>query len=193
MAAGEGAFMQEIQQARYDRVFQAYEGPDGDLTWQSFSAHIDVLAEQRGLAPHSSEATGLREGLRVWWDQLSAVADANHDGRVSLDEWRAYCVMITEVVRQTAAAGGEYPLVPWIRALYGLIDTDGDGHITQDEYASWLTALGLAADTDIDAVFAGFDLNHNGDLSWEEFSAASEQYWSNFEDLTLPGHRWIGP
>ena len=185
--------MNEIQEARYDRVFQAYEGPDGDLTWESFSAHIDTLAEQRGLEPHSPPATEMREGLRVWWDRLAAAADANHDGRVSRDEWRDYCVMITGVVRQTAAAGGEYPLTGWIRALYGLIDANGDGHITQDEYANWLSALGLAADTDVDRAFAGFDLNHDGDLSWEEFSAASQQYWSDFDDLTLPGHRWIGP
>lgn len=80
----------------------------------------------------------------MWWDQLAAAADAGHDGRVSLDEWRSYCLMITDVVRQTAAAGGEYPLNPWIQALYGLIDADGDGHITRDEHTNRLTALGLA-------------------------------------------------
>ena len=98
------------------------------------------------------------------------VADSDHDGRVSRDEWGAFCVGITDIVRQTAAAGGEYPLNPWIRALYGLVDADGDGRITQQEYADWLSVLGLAESTDIPAAFAGFDTDENGSLSWEEFA-----------------------
>ena len=185
--------MDDVAKARYDRVFDAYQGPEGDLTWDSFSAHIGALAAQRGQAPDSDEVTTLREGLRFYWDQLSTVADADGDGRVTRDEWRAFCSGMTGLVHQTAAAGGEFPLNPWIRALYGLIDADGDGRITQEEYAAWLAVLHLADDTDIDAAFAGFDTDENGTLSWEEFANASEQYWSDFEDPSLPGARWIGP
>ncbi len=174
-------------------MFQAYESPEGDLTWDSFSAHIDTLAAQRGMAADSPEVGTLREGLRAYWDQLSGMADTDHDGRVSRDEWRAFCTGMTEVVRQAAAAGGEFPLTPWIRALYALIDADGDGRITQEEYGNWLAVLGLAADTDVAAAFAGFDTDENGTLSWEEFASASQQYWSDFENLDLPGARWIGP
>ena len=185
--------MDDVQQARYDRVFDAYQGPEGDLTWESFSAHIGALATLRGQAPDSEAVVTMREGLRVLWDQLLMAADSDHDGRVSRAEWRGFCVGITEVVRQTAAAGGEYPLTSWIRALYALIDADGDGRITQEEYANWLSVLGLADDTDIPAAFAGFDTDANGTLSWEEFATASQQYWSDFEDMSLPGARWIGP
>ena len=185
--------MDDVAKARYDRVFDAYQGPDGDLTWESFSAHIGDLATLRDEDADSSAVTTLREGLRAWWDQLSAVADTDRDGRVSRDEWAAFCRGITDIVRQTAAAGGEYPLNPWIRALYGLIDADGDGRITQEEYADWLEVLHLADDTDIASAFAGFDTDENGTLSWEEFAKASEQYWSDFENLSLPGARWIGP
>jgi|GEM_PF-4583077 len=185
--------MDDVRQARFDRVFKAYESPDGDLTWASFSAHIDVLAGQRGLAPDSPEAVTLREGLRVYWDQLSEMADTNHDGRVSREEWRVFCAGMADFVNQTAADGGEFPLIPWIRALYALIDADGDGRITKEEYTNWLEVLGLAADTDIDTAFAGFDTDQNGTLSWEEFATASQQFWSDFDDLSLPGARWIGP
>lgn len=185
--------MDDVQRARYDRVFQAYESAEGDLTWESFSAHIDTLAGQRGLAADSAEVTTLREGLRAYWGQLSAMADTDHDGRVTREEWRAFCSAMTDVVRQTAATGGEFPLTPWIQALYALIDADGDGRITQEEYGNWLAVLRLAADTDVPTAFAGFDTDANGTLSWEEFARASEQYWSNFDDPTLPGARWIGP
>lgn len=185
--------MDTIQQARYDRVFDAYEGPDGHLSWASFSAHIDVLAGRRNLGSDSPEATALRDGLQFWWDNLAAAADSDHDGRVSREEWRTFCAGMTDVVRQTAAAGEAFPLDGWIQALYAIIDEDGDGRITREEYAGWLEALGLAADTDIDAAFAGFDKNEDGWLSWEEFSKASQQYWSDFENLDLPGARWIGP
>ena len=54
--------MDDVQKARYDRVFDSYEGPDGDLTWDSFSAHIGALAALRGEAADSPAVTTLREG-----------------------------------------------------------------------------------------------------------------------------------
>lgn len=184
--------MNEIQQARYDRCFDAYVDGAGYLTEASFTAHTGVLAAPRGLPADSTEAIALVDELHTWWRQIAAAADSDNDGRVSRDEWHAFAQTLTGMLRDIAEAGGDWPLEPWIRSVYGLIDANGDGRITKDEYTNWLTALGLAADTDIDAAFAGFDKDDDGSLSWEEFAECSRQFWMTF-DPTVPGHRWLGP
>jgi len=182
----------DIQLARYDRVFDAYADAEGYLTRDGFTRHTQALAELRGQAPDAPAIAAFDAELGKVWDQLAAAADADHDGRVSRDEWRTAAAAITAAIWEADAASVPSPFQDWVGALYRVIDADGDGHITQQEYADWLAALGLAADTDIDAAFAGFDLNADGYLSLEEFTACYNQFWSEF-DATVPGHRWIGP
>ncbi|MDQ1357902.1 MAG: EF-hand domain pair [Acidimicrobiaceae bacterium] len=104
----------------------------------------------------------------------------------------AASLQITAGMRQAADEGLPWPFEEWVATLYQVIDADGDGHITKQEYTDWLSALGLAEDTDIDGAFGGFDTNSDGNLSREEFSACYHQFWSDF-DPSSPGHRWIGP
>jgi Ca2+-binding EF-hand superfamily protein len=182
----------DIQKARYDRCFNAYVGSDGYLSEESFTAHTKTLAELRHQDVDSPAIRALVSELHGWWEQISAAADTDGDGRISRDEWYAFAEVLTENLRQVTEAGRDWPLEPWIRFLYGVIDANGDGLISKQEYADWLAALGLAADTDIDAAFAGFDKNQDGSLSWEEFAECSRQFWMTF-DPSVPGHRWIGP
>jgi len=182
----------DIQLARYDRVFDGYAKGDAYMTRASFANHTRALAELRGLAPDSPAVAALDEELGKTWSQLAAIADTDHDGRVTRDEWRAAAQGLTASLAQAIADGVPWPYEDWVGILYKVIDADGDGRITPSEYGDWLAALGLAADTDIDAAFRGFDKNEDGYLSLEEFSACYHQFWTEF-DATVPGHRWIGP
>jgi len=182
----------DIQVARYDRVFDAYAKGEEFLERDGFANHTRLLAGIRGEAPDSPAIAAFDADLGNTWDQLAAIADTDNDGRVTRDEFRAAAQAITAAMRQAAAAGVASPFDTWIDRLFGVIDADGDGRITQQEYTHWLEALGLAADTDIDAAFAGFDKNDDGHLSLEEFTATYHQFWTEF-DAGVPGHRWIGP
>lgn len=184
--------MDDVQLARYDRVFDGYAAPDGYLTRDCFTHHTKVLAEIRGQAPDSPAVQALEAELGNTWGQLAALADTDNDGRVSRDEWREAARAITGAMQAATDANGPRPFEDWVRVLYRVIDGDGDGRITEQEYADWLSALGLAADTDIGSAFAGFDKNADGYLSVEEFSDVYHQYWSDF-DPTTPAHRWLGP
>lgn len=184
--------MDDIQLARYDRVFDAYADAEGYLTRDCFKQHVRALAEIRGLANDSPAVAALDDELGDTWKQLAAIADADHDGRVTRDEFRAAGEGITASMNEAAEAGTPWPFEDWVDRLFKVIDADGDGRITKEEYGDWLEALGLAADTDIDSAFAGFDKNDDGYLSKEEFSATYHEYWTRF-DSTVPGHRWLGP
>lgn len=183
--------MESIQLARYDRVFDAY-AIDGYLTRDGFKQHTEELARIQGKSSDDPAIVAFDAELAGVWAQLEAMADTDHDGRVSRDEWRAAALAITGALREAVDAGAEPPFQEWVDALYGVIDADGDGSITQDEYATWLTALGFGEDTDVAAAFAGFDLNADGVLSVDEFRKCYVQFWLEF-DSSVPGHRWIGP
>jgi Ca2+-binding EF-hand superfamily protein len=184
--------MDSIQEARYDRAFDAYADSEGYMTLESFTAHTTALATMRRQTPDTPAIAALFDELRATWEQMAAAFDVDNDGRISRDEWHTIAGSITEMLRNATDAGAPWPFEPWVKVLYGVIDADGDGYITQEEYTDWLAVLGLAADTDIDAAFAGFDKNKDGHLSWEEFVECSRQFWMTF-DTTVPGHRWIGP
>src|SRR5580765_3725992 len=131
--------MDEIQLARYDRVFDAYAAPEEYLSRESFSRHTRALAKIRGHAPDSPAIAALDEELGNVWNQLAAVADTDHDGRVSRDEWREAALAITASLRQALEENVPWPFEDWIEVLYRVIDGDGDGRITQQEYTDWLS------------------------------------------------------
>lgn len=184
--------MNDVQKSRYDRFFDAYEDAEGYLTRSSLLAHVDALAEVRGTPPVGPAMNDLRSQMSGTWDLIAGIVDTNADGRISREEFYAAGRTLTDFILQAGDSTAESPLVPWIRALFAVIDANGDGRITKDEYIDWLTALGLAADTDIDAAFAGFDKNDDNSLSDAEFAECGRQFWSVF-DAAVPGHRWIGP
>src|SRR5207253_6732985 len=104
-----GVLMNEVQLARYDRMFDAYAGPDGNLTWATFTAHVQPLAAQRGLASDSPEVINILGSLLYWWDYVCAASDTNRDGQVGRDEWHAFCEATYTKLCEAAAAGEEFP------------------------------------------------------------------------------------
>ena len=183
--------MDQLQQARYDRVFDAY-AEEGYLTRNGFENSTRVLAEIQGRSADEPAIAAFRNELGSIWDGLAAIADLDNDGKITREEWRTAAEGITTSLRESQQGGAPFPFDHWVELLYGAIDADGDGNITKEEYSEWLKALGLADDTDIDSAFAGFDTNQDGTLSRDEFLNLYHQFWSEF-DPSVPGHRWIGP
>jgi len=183
--------MNEIQQARYDRVFDAY-AIDGYLSKEGFDRHTRILAELQGRPADAEPIAALRAELFLIWGQLAPMADTDNDGRITRHEWRAAAQGLTASLQQAQKQGMPWPFDHWVQVLYGAIDGNDDGSVTKEEYRQWLDALGLADDTDLDSAFAGFDTNEDGTLSMDEFVNLYHQYWSEF-DASVPGHRWIGP
>ncbi|GAA4231286.1 calcium binding protein CalD [Actinomadura meridiana] len=74
---------------------------------------------------------------------------------------------------------------PHITAMAELCDTDGDGRVSQPEFARWLQAIGVKADTT--ETFRKIDLDGDGHLSVEELSAAIKAYVEGELDTPLLG------
>ncbi len=127
----------------------------------------------------------------MYWDALTSVADTDSDGRVSRPEFDKWAHGMVAFLQNAAVTEDPWPLDGWIDNLIAVMDADGDGLITVDEYRDWLDVLHLSDGMDVDAVFASFDTNSDGYLSRDEFAALSKDYWTNF-DASIPAHAWLG-
>jgi Ca2+-binding EF-hand superfamily protein len=180
-----------VTKDRLDRAFRGFSQHGDYITRDTYTGQGRALAEARGTDPEAPAVRDLTDQLEAMWDRFTELTDLDDEGRIDRNAWTA----ISERLFDSLMAVGpddEWPLDPYIRGLFRVIDADGDGRITKEEYGAWLASLGLADDTDLDSAFAGFDENGNGSLSWEEFSTCSRQYWTQ-TDPSLPGSRWLGP
>ncbi len=71
-------------------------------------------------------------------------------------------------------------------ALFDVIDTNGDGHISVEEFKVYLKVV--APDVTEDEAKHAFDVidaDKNGKISWEEFLAAVEEFFCGVEETEL--------
>lgn len=181
----------DVQEFRLERLFQAYKDEDGYITFASYTAHVAELAKLRGQSPDEPHYRALMDSLRPYWDAVTSVADTDSDGRISRAEWYKWAQGMVTFLAEAAASDQPWPLDPWVENLIAVIDGDGDGLITVDEYRNWLDVLHLSDGMDVEGVFASFDTNNDGYLSREEFSALTRDYWTNF-DPGIAAHAWLG-
>ena len=180
-----------VEMSRCERAFDAFSNKTDYITFESYTGQGKRLAEVRGDDPGSPAVARLTAELEKMWAQFGPMADTNQDGRVDRGEWVPYMEGMSAMLA-SLDPDVEWPLEPYIRLLFDVIDADSDGRITQTEYADWLESHGLASDTDIEGAFASLDLDGNGTLSLQEFSQCGRNYWTT-SDPALPGARWMGP
>jgi hypothetical protein len=133
---GDG-YVNEIQQARHDRVFDAYVGADGYLTEASFTAHTRTLAELRQEPADSPAITSLVDELRGWWSQISVAADTDQDGRITQDEyadWLTAIGLAADTDIATAFAG---------------FDKNHDGVLAWEEFVECSRQFWMTFDPDV--------------------------------------------
>jgi Ca2+-binding EF-hand superfamily protein len=159
---------------------------DGVITQEDFEEAARVLGRFRGLEPGTPAYEEMTRTVMARWDNLRAECDANGDNRVTLEEWLAHWdeVLSTE---------GEYDRVgkPISAAVARALDTDGDGQISPQEYAQWISRWGVD-EMAARECFARLDLNGDGQLSQEEFVTLVAQFFQS-SDPSSPGNWLLGP
>jgi juvenile hormone diol kinase len=121
----------------------------------------------------------------TFWNGLEQVARARGASQVTVTDWLEYW----DKILQSPAMYDE--MVPPIgRTLFSILDHDGDGAVTADEYAQTLTNSGVDA-SEAGSVFERLDTNHDGLLSVDEFVALADQFFRS-EDPAAPGNSLFG-
>ncbi|WP_067475039.1 EF-hand domain-containing protein [Actinomadura hibisca] len=138
-----------MQQAAIERVRLIFSLFDADGSGNLEPADFDLMAARVvAAASDSGEAAraAMQAAFRNYWMTLAAELDANRDGQITFEEFRA-CVLSPE--RFDAA------IAEFAEALAALGDPDGDGLVERERFTDLMTAIGFEP-ANIDALFDAF-------------------------------------
>jgi Ca2+-binding EF-hand superfamily protein len=145
---------------------------DGYIDHKDFEAMVDSVCQAVGRDPRSPEAENVRFQYRQVADRLIERMDTNSDKQVSKQEYIAGARALQGdpaiVARNTAAAS----------AMFNLVDTDGDGEISLDEYAKAMGAWG-ATKKQVEDDFRAFDKDKNGTVSLPELMERMQEIYGS--------------
>ncbi|WP_433255068.1 EF-hand domain-containing protein [Streptosporangium sp. CA-135522] len=139
-----------------------------------------------GESPTSPAGSRLVQGFESIWQALSAEIDADGDGAISPEEFRAG-------MTSAFVEGDRFDAVfrPAAEAVAALCDADGDGVVGPAEFRVMLTAFGTPHD-DVDVAFDRLDRDHDGSISTGELVEAVRQYYTS-ADPNAAGNWLFGP
>jgi Ca2+-binding EF-hand superfamily protein len=144
------------------------------------------LVAQFGESPTSPKATGVAAGMVRFWEALTSAADADGNGQITPQEYR---IGMTNAF-VTDEGGFERAFRPMAQALCGLMDTDGDGTVSRDEFHTFQKVLRTSGEN-TKLAFEKLDTDGSGELSVDELLAAMRDYYTNpHEDETALGN-WL--
>ncbi|MBT2447578.1 EF-hand domain-containing protein [Streptomyces sp. ISL-43] len=136
----------------------------------------------------SPKATQVMGGLVDFWQELFTELDIDRDGKVTPQEYKQGMARLYE----GGGAAYDKSFRPMVQAMLLVVDTDGDGRISAEEFHK----AQLAFDTklnreDADVLFARIDTNHDGFLSVDELLDAVREYYTGTEE-DAPGNLLFG-
>lgn len=164
----------------------------GTLEYQDFRMSVDMLALKRGLDTSSEHYLRLVEDNKKLWRMLSKPLDFDSDGTISQSEWLAFHIKAFVLNPQENGVDPDFSSAMNATAKFfcDLLDLDGDGFITVEDYVQFCEAYNVGANEAMIG-FSMFDRDGNGQLSQEEvFQMVREFYLS--EDPDAPGNLFFG-
>ncbi|MFF6804027.1 EF-hand domain-containing protein [Streptomyces sp. NPDC012616] len=179
--------MTALQDLKYAQWFRGAD-VDGD----GFITHRDVrmMSERyigaRSVAPDSTTARMLTDGMDGFWTNVIAPMDQDGDGKVDLRE-------MTEGFRRVLTDPALYPeqIEPVTNCFFDLVDLNADGKIDQAEFKQMFGAVAGVPSEDCAAVFAALDQDGTGALDRAEFhQAVTEFFYGN--DPNAPANHLFG-
>ena len=131
--------LSEFRQLKMSSLFRIWDfDHDGYLERSEYVLVALRLAELAGLLPGSPDYQVLVNGYLAGWNHLKAQADADHDDRISLEEYlavQAQDLQDKERWRTEVLALQHF--------VFTAVDSDHDEQLTQDEFAHIAQAYGL--------------------------------------------------
>jgi Ca2+-binding EF-hand superfamily protein len=176
----------DLQQRKITNLFRVHDlNQDGVLTPMDYEEYSRRIAASRGWPPGSARHNALVARFMRMWEDLDAAADRTEDKRVTLDEWMAY-------FDRLLGTQGLYEQVgqPIADSVFAMIDGNGDGVITADDYAMLYSAGALDPTLAADA-FAKIDVDRDGRVSPAELSRLLGEFFRS--NPNAPGNWLFGP
>ncbi|HVK21695.1 MAG TPA: EF-hand domain-containing protein [Actinokineospora sp.] len=169
-----------FQRRKITNVFRAMDtDEDGYLTESDFTALTTRWTRILDAAPDTPDHTRVQAIMMGWWTALHAAADHDGDNRVTVEEVLTVVDQLPAMIDAVTATA---------HTVFDATDTDGDGVISAVEYRTLVEAWN-GSPADVDEVFPLLDLDHDGTVSRDEFTAHWIEFWAG-DDPDAPG-TWV--
>ncbi|QNP68807.1 EF-hand domain-containing protein [Streptomyces roseirectus] len=179
--------MTALQDLKYAQWFRGADvDGDGFITQRDVRMMSERYIAARGVAPDSTPARLLTEGMDVFWTNVIAPMDQDGDGKVDLRE-------MTEGFRRALTDPALYPrqVEPVTDCFFDLVDLDGDGRIDQSEFRLMFDAVAGVSGEECATVFAALDRDGSGALDRAEFHRAVAEFFYG-DDPGAPANHLFG-
>jgi Ca2+-binding EF-hand superfamily protein len=165
-----GAAVSDIRRERLGKAFRAFDHvKDGRLTRQDVDRFANELAERLGKSPSSPEVNAFRQGALHLHDKLNERLGKKPGSEITEEEY-------IQVAAKVSRSNIKDLVDPYVDGLFTLLDDDGDGKLTAEEFQYHHSAMGLE-DREIRNAFRELDTDGDGTLSKEEFREYGYQFY----------------
>ncbi|MFD9598655.1 EF-hand domain-containing protein [Kitasatospora sp. NPDC086009] len=134
---------------------------DGVISRAEYVARVDRAAAAVGRDARDPLVVAARTAHEEVWRQM----DADHDSRVTFEEYRSWA----------GHDAFEATCRPALGSLFDLADADADGRLTREEFSRLRTATGNA-EGDVDAAFDALDPDGGGTVDRDTYLAAIRDF-----------------
>ncbi|MEV0598201.1 EF-hand domain-containing protein [Streptomyces sp. NPDC050315] len=173
----------EAIHSKCDRMFALLDvDGNGHIDQEDIDLMAGKILQGSQVPLDSAKATQVKAEYAAWWRALAAHADADGDGRITRDEFRA-------------SMSGLAPDDPAIRdsvrgavdAAFTAMDADDDGQIPVATLVAMFTTGGVAPE---DAVEAARFLDRDGDgtITRDEYATAWLDYFTTIDPAAPANH-----
>lgn len=176
----------DLQKRKMTRLFNVYDiDGSGEIKEADYRRLIDNFAAIRGWAGGTPDYARLQSKFMFVWEYMQKFSDADRNESVTLDEFLAYASSLLE---------GNYGAIAGSTGsfLFELIDEDGDGQISLNEFQMFYWGYGIEDEKIAADIFARLDLDGDGILSAEEFAQHGYDFHYS-DDPDCPGNWFFGP
>ena len=178
--------MTQTSEVKCDRLFALYDADgDGYITRNDIDLLLRSLLGNAGLDADSPKGLAVSREFADVWEELAGLADADSDGRVTRDEYRA---AMAGLPPEAARLHEAYRRA--LGAWFDVLDTDDDGSLPADWLAGMYAHGNIPAQDAAEAVRA-MDTNGDGSIERDEFVAMWMDFFTN-GDAEAPSSRLLG-
>ena len=177
----------EFVNKKFTRYFHLRDQDrDGFVEQEDWEKCGRNLAQIRDWEPGSPEYEDIVAKHVHIWTTFWKPADIDNDEKASLDE---YLKLMQAQQKRVSFASDVF--LDLFGAIFDIIDRDGDGQITLQDYSRYFKAWGLDEDL-AEQTFSQLDLSGDGRLSRSSFIQFNSNFFTS-DDPNLPGSQLFGP